>query len=143
MIKMKRKIKYLLIGLFIVFLTGCNNEKTITDISYSELETMIDNKESFILEIVQTGCSHCEEFTPRFTAVLKTNDLEAYSLNLYNLQEDEAKKFNELTTVSGTPTVLFFKDGKETSNRISGSVDNDKIEEHLEDAGYKLKTSSE
>ena len=135
---MKKKIKFLLIGMFIVFLTGCgNSSNTITEIDYSKLEDLIDNKESFILEIVQTGCSHCEEFSPRFTAVLKTNDLTAYSLNLYNMTDDEREKFSELTTsVTGTPTVLFFEDGKETSNRINGAVDNEKIEEHLKDAGY-------
>ena len=130
---MKKKIKFLLIGIFIVFLTGCSNSNVITDIDYSKLEEMIDNKESFILEIVQTGCSHCEEFSPRFRAVLKTNDKEAYSLNLYNMTEEESKKFSELTTsVSGTPTVLYFENGKETSHKINGAVSNEKIEEFLE-----------
>ncbi len=137
MINMKKKFKFLLIGIFIIFLTGCgNNTSTITDISYSELEEMINNDESFILEIVQTGCSHCEEFSPRFKAILKTHDLTAYSLNLYNLNEEDAKKFNELTTVSGTPTVLFFENGEETNNRINGAVNNDKVEEELQEAGY-------
>ena len=133
MIKMKKKIKYLLIGILAIFLTGCSNSNVITDIDYSKLEEMIDNKESFILEIVQTGCSHCEEFSPRFRAVLKTNDKEAYSLNLYNMTEEESKKFSELTTsVSGTPTVLYFENGKETSHKINGAVSNEKIEEFLE-----------
>ena len=131
-----KKVKFLIIGLFMIFITGCNNTNTITEINYSDLEKMINNKENFILEIVQTGCSHCEEFSPRFKAVLKTNDIEAYSLNLYNLTEEESDKFNELTTISGTPTVLFFENGKETSNRIYGAVDNEKIEEHLKDGGY-------
>ena len=133
MIEMKKKIKYLLIGILAIFLTGCSNSNVITDIDYSKLEEMIDNKESFILEIFQTGCSHCEEFSPRFRAVLKTNDKEAYSLNLYNMTEEETKKFSELTTsVSGTPTVLYFEDGKETSHKINGAVSNEKIEEFLE-----------
>ena len=131
--KMKKKIKYLLIGILAIFLTGCSNSNVITDIDYSKLEEMIDNKESFILEIVQTGCSHCEEFSPRFRAVLKTNEKEAYSLNLYNMTEEESKKFSELTTsVSGTPTVLYFENGKETSHKINGAVSNEKIEEFLE-----------
>ena len=131
---MKKKIKFLLLGIFIVFLTGCgSNTSTITEIDYSKLEEMIDNKESFILEVIQTGCSHCEEFSPRFRAVLKTNDKEAYSLNLYNMTEDELEKFNDLTTsVSGTPTVLYFEDGKETSHKINGAVDNENIEEFLD-----------
>ena len=129
---MKKKIKYLLIGILVLILTGCSSSKVITDIDYSKLEEMIDNKESFILEVVQTGCSHCEEFSPRFKAVLKTNDEEAYSLNLYNMTDEERKKFNELTTsVSGTPTVLYFEDGKETSHKINGAVSNEKIEEFL------------
>ena len=133
MIKMKRKIKYLLITILAIFLTGCSNSNVITDIEYSKLEELIDNKESFILEVVQTGCSHCEEFSPRFKAVLKTNGKEAYSINLYNMTEEENKKFNELTTsVSGTPTVLYFEDGKETSHKINGAVSNEKIEEFLE-----------
>lgn len=130
---MKKNIKFLLIGILALILTGCSSSKVITDIDYSKLEEMIDNKESFILEVVQTGCSHCEEFSPRFKAVLKTNDEEAYSLNLYNMTDDELKKFNELTTsVSGTPTVLYFEDGKETSHKINGAVSNEKIEEFLE-----------
>ena len=49
------------------------------------------------------------------------------------MTDDEREKFSELTTsVTGTPTVLFFEDGKETSNRINGAVDNEKIEEFLE-----------
>ena len=129
---MKKNIKFLLIGILALILTGCSSSKVITDIDYSKLEEMIDNKESFILEVVQTGCSHCEEFSPRFKAVLKTNDEEAYSLNLYNMTDDELKKFNELTTsVSGTPTVLYFEDGKETSHKINGAVSNEKIEEFL------------
>ncbi len=129
---MKKKIKFLLIGILALILTGCSSSKVITDIDYSKLEEMINNKESFILEVVQTGCSHCEEFSPRFKAVLKTNNEEAYSLNLYNMTEDELKKFNELTTsVSGTPTVLYFEDGKETSHKINGAVSNEKIEEFL------------
>ncbi len=131
--KMKKKIKYLLIGILALMLTGCSSSNVITEIDYSKLEEMIDNKESFILEVVQTGCSHCEEFSPRFRAVLKTNDKEAYSLNLYNMTDDEIEKFNELTTsISGTPTVLYFEDGKETSHKINGAVSNEKIEEFLE-----------
>lgn len=130
---MKKNIKFLLIGILALILTGCSSSKVITDIDYSKLEEMIDNKESFILEVVQTGCSHCEEFSPRFRAVLKKNEKEAYSLNLYNMTEEESKKFSELTTsVSGTPTVLYFEDGKETSHKINGAVSNEKIEEFLE-----------
>ena len=130
---MKKIISILFLIIVCFSLTGCSDSEVVTEIEYSDLEEMIDNKDSFILEIVQTGCSHCEEFTPRFRAVLKDNNVTAYSLNLYNLNDEDREKFNDLTTsVSGTPTVLYFENGKETSNRIYGAVPNEKIEDFLE-----------
>ena len=130
---MKKIISILFLIIVCFSLTGCSDSEVVTEIEYSDLEEMIDNKDSFILEIVQTGCSHCEEFTPRFRAVLKDNNVTAYSLNLYNVNDEDREKFNDLTTsVSGTPTVLYFENGKETSNRIYGAVPNEKIEDFLE-----------
>ena len=131
---MKKIIVFTLVVISTLMITGCTSDSNvIKEINYSELEEKIDNKENFILEVVQTGCSHCEEFSPRFKAMLKEEKKEAYSLNLYNLKEDELKKFNKLTTsVSGTPTVLYYKEGKETNNRIYGAVSNEKIKEFLE-----------
>ena len=130
---MKKIISFLFLIMASFCLTGCNDSEVIKEIEYSDLETLIDNKDSFILEIVQTGCRHCEEFSPRFRKVLKDNNVTAYSLNLYNLNDDDMEKFNDLTTsVSGTPTVLYFENGKETSNRIYGAVPNEKIKDFLE-----------
>ena len=130
---MKKIISFLFLIMACFCLTGCNDSAVIKEIEYSDLEKMIDNKDSFILEIVQTGCRHCEEFSPRFRKVLKDNNVTAYSLNLYNLNDEDMEKFNDLTTsVSGTPTVLYFENGKETSNRIYGAVDNEKVEDFLE-----------
>lgn len=135
---LKKLIILTLIVVSTLMLTGCEDDSNVVrEIDYSEFEEKIDNKDSFILEVIQTGCSHCEEFSPRFKAVLKTNNLKAYSLNLYNLNNEEREKFSKLTTnVTGTPTVLFFKDGSETSIKINGAVSNEKIEERLKDAGY-------
>ena len=131
--------KFFILGILVLttLLTGCSNNNVITEINYDKLEELIETKETFILEITQTGCRHCEEFTPRFKAILKTNDLEAYSLNLYNLTSEEKDKFNDLTTITGTPTVLFYKEGKEVTNtKIVGSQSNDSIEKKLKKAGF-------
>ena len=134
---MKKVIVITLVFVVILMLTGCtSNSKVIKEISYSDLEDKIANKDSFILEVIQTGCSHCEEFSPRLKAMLKEEKIDAYSLNLYNLKEDELDKFNKLTTsVSGTPTVLYYKDGKETNNRLYGAVSDEKIKEFIKKIG--------
>ncbi len=133
---MKKLIILTLIVVSTLMLTGCEDDSNVVrEIDYSEFEEKIDNKDSFILEVIQTGCSHCEEFSPRFKAVLKTNNLEAFSINIYNLTDKELEKFDKLMTISGTPTVVFFEDGEE-SGRFSGAVSNEKLKEELKDAGY-------
>lgn len=133
---MKKIMAVILIVISTIMITGCsNNNNTVTEINFKDLEEKINNKDSFILEVIQTGCSHCEEFSPRFRAVLKTNNLEAYSINIYNLSDEERKEFNDLVTISGTPTVIFFDKGKE-ENKISGAVSNEKLEEELKESGY-------
>ena len=132
---MKKIMAVILIVISTIMLTGCSNNNTVTEINFKDLEEKINNKDSFILEVIQTGCSHCEEFSPRFRAVLKTNNLEAYSINIYNLSDEERKEFNDLVTISGTPTVIFFDKGKE-ENKISGAVSNEKLEEELKESSY-------
>ena len=98
---------------------------------------MIDKKETFILEITQDGCSHCEEFTPRLKTILKDNNLEAYNLNISYISESDYNKFNEKYTFEGTPTTMFFNKGKEiVSSRITGSISDKKLKNTLKKLKY-------
>lgn len=136
---MKRKgIILLTIFIGILFLTGCSsNLNTVKEIDFATLQSKIDNKETFILEIIQTGCSHCEEFSPRFRRVLSEYDLTGYSINLSNLTEEEKDKLYEITEVDGTPTVCFFKKGnEEVMNKIVGAVSNKEVVNKLKDTKY-------
>ena len=136
---MKRKgIILLAIFIGVLFLTGCsNNLNTVKEIDFTTLKSKIDNKETFILEVIQTGCSHCEEFSPRFRSVLAEYNLTGYSINLSNLTTEEKDKLYEITEISGTPTVCFFKDGKEqVMNKIVGAVSNKEVITKLKDTKY-------
>ena len=120
---MKKK-SFILLTIFIgiLFLTGCSNDL---------------NKESFILEVIQTGCSHCEEFSPRFRSVLSKYNLTGYSINLSNLTEEEKSKLYDITEISGTPTVCFFKKGQEeVMSKLVGAVSNKELITKLKDTKY-------
>ena len=122
------------------FLIGCSKSSDyLNNITYKQFNKKIDNKDSFILEIVQTGCSNCTKFTPKFKSVLESNKVTAYSLNLTDMSEKDATEFLEEYQVDGTPTVIFFKEGKETStmDRLSGAnVTKDTIEAKLKKTGF-------
>ncbi len=134
----RKKIIFLVMLMGIFLLTGCkNNLNTVKEIDFATLESKIENKDTFILEVVQTGCSHCEEFSPVFRSVLGKYNLKGYSINLSNLTEEEKDKLYEITEVEGTPTVCFFKKGnEEVMNKIVGAVSNKEVVNKLKDAKY-------
>ena len=146
---MKKTIKFLSLFLVLVCLViGCGKDEKkpeeetkdtsyLTEITFSELKTKLDNKEDIILEIVQTGCSNCTVFSPRFESVLNEYKIQAYSLNISYLDE-EGDKWLNLYGVDGTPTVIFFEKGEETSTlkRIVGSQTREKIVSKLTANGY-------
>ena len=133
---MKRILKLFSLLVVILLFSGCSSN--IKEITYSELEAKLENKESFILEIVQNGCSNCTNFSPKFNEILGEYEIEAFSINLSNITQEENKKLNNLYNVSGTPAVIFIEKGKEPSisRRIVGDVSKDKIKSKLKIAGY-------
>lgn len=133
-----KKIKYLLLVLLVgVIFTSCgkNNLKTI---SFNELSKKLENGESFFFEVVQDGCSHCANFTPKLKEVLNEYDVIGYQLNLTDLTEENYKTFNSMFDVDGTPTTIFIVNGKEVSllQRIDGDVSKEKIISKLKTNKY-------
>ena len=99
---MIKKYKWLIafiaviIALIVVAIVFSEDEgKYIKDISLNEVVDKIDNKDSFILYIKQTDCEHCKAFTPKFISVLNDNNIEAYSLNLTNLSDNDKEAYND------------------------------------------------
>jgi len=120
--------------------SGCkeNGSYGLEEINYKELSQMVENKESFMLEVMQDGCSACQDFTPRFESILKDNKLKAYKINLTKMTVEERKELDKIANVSGTPNVIFLEEGEEESllTRISGAVSNDRITNKLKANGY-------
>lgn len=140
---MKKSMK--LFVLFLVLVTivvGCGNNqesKYLVSISEKEFYEKIENKDTFILEVVQTGCSNCASFTPKYTAVLEEYKITSYSINISDIKDSKDKeKFLNEFEVDGTPTVIFFEDGVETSTmkRLTGDRDKDAIIAKLKVNGY-------
>ena len=137
------KNKWLIGAIFIiltlVFLATFFSEsedKYITEITYEQLVSKMDKKEKFVLYVKKDGCSACEEFNPKFLSVLRKYNLKVYSLYTDKLDKKNENSFYELVDVTGTPTVLFIDDGKETMNKIEGLRTEDYIIKKFTNAGY-------
>jgi len=127
----KLKICLLLVSIFL--LTGCS-KGFVKEISYDEYKKLIDSKETFILEVMREDCSACVSFKPKLESVANEYEVEVKVLNTDTLSEEELDSFG----ISGTPTVIFYIDGKEetTASRINGSVSTDKIISKFKASGF-------
>jgi len=115
-----------------------DNETYLKEINYIEYAEKVNNNDSFILYVKQTNCKHCQSFTPKFSNVLEKNKLEAYSLNLTDMETEERNLFISELSVDSTPTVLFFRDGIELGSysRIEGSKSEEYVVKKLKLNGY-------
>ncbi len=103
----------------------------INEITYSEYEEKINNEETFLVMIVNDGCSYCEMFIPVMTEVANEYSIPVYSLNLANLTSDE---YNSLSNSNsylkrkqwGTPTTLLMQ-GKTVIDSIGGYVEKENL----------------
>ena len=113
-------------------------EKYFKELTISELQEKIDNKESFILVISQTTCSHCAEYKPRIKKVLAKYEVTGYYIEKDLLNEEETTQLNNIANISGTPATIFITDGEEksSSTRISGARSTDVIVSRLKAMGY-------
>lgn len=125
---MKRLFKVSLMLLVIFLLSGCQN-KYLKEINYDEYKELIENKETFILEVMSTDCSACKNFKPKLKEVTEEYKVEVKYINLDKLSEEDYKNLFTETGISGTPTIIFYQEGIEETkaSRINGSVSKDKI----------------
>ena len=137
---MKKALFIIISFVFLFSIAGCSSEKyeavnktdftEVKEISFSEYDSKIKDKDSFVLLVWQTGCSHCESFEPKMNKIVGKYNLEVYSLNLANLSEDERTKLGNKIHAQYTPTTVYIEDGthKNTEDvRIVG----DKSEEDI------------
>lgn len=110
-------------------------EAGFTEITYSDYEAKMANKEAFLVVIVQDGCSHCANFKPVVEEVANEYKLPCYYLNLTNLTQEESAALGESNSYLrnnqwGTPTTLFMY-GNDVVDSISGYVEKDKFVEFV------------
>ena len=132
-----KKFKYLFIVLVLFLTVGCSKSSGLENISYSEYKELISNKESFVLEVMRDGCSHCKTLKPRLENVASEYNLDIKVINLAHLSDEDYIEFTKEIGTGATPTVIFYKKGVEKSvaTRIVGSVSEEKIINKFKDNG--------
>lgn len=137
-----KKLGIIIVLMLSLIVTGCNNKSNyLKEINYKDFINKQKNKENFILEVYRTGCHWCQEYKPILEKITNENKLTIYVLNLDNVSFKEAREINEKYGNLGTPTILFFEKGTETSKlkRSLGYKDELSTIASLKNAGYLQK----
>lgn len=129
--------KYCLIFLMIISLfmiTGCSSKSYLVEISYDEYKELLENKETFVLEVMKQDCSACKGFRPKLNKVAKEYKVEIKYLDYSKLTVEE----QETIEVSSTPTLIFYQKGEEetTAARLVGNQAEKRIIEKLKASSF-------
>ncbi|MBQ6494487.1 MAG: hypothetical protein IJI49_00630 [Bacilli bacterium] len=115
------------------------NKGELIAINYKEYQNKIKNKDSFILIVSQSTCSHCAEYKPKLIKIAKKNKIDIYYID-YDLETStDQKEFLDNNNLTGsTPITLFIKHGKQTSlfDRIEGDVSIEKVTDKFKKLGF-------
>ena len=143
---MKKSIKkmILLIVCCVVVLIGAIiadkmlSKSYFIELKYDKVMEKINNKESFVLLLSQTTCSHCKDFKPKLKKVANNYKLNVYYLEVDLINEEENNELKKLFNFNGTPTTVFVINGEEktAATRISGDASEEKIIAKLKSNGF-------
>ena len=135
---MKKKILFIIMIALLFVATGCGNETTYHEVSYDELNKMIEKKESFVLVIGSETCSACESYRPTMEKIITNYNIRINYINVYQLSQEEKAGLLKNVYYANTPTTVYFEKGvaTETYNRIVGAATYDTVVESLKKNGY-------
>ena len=115
----------------ILLIVNITKEKKgeLVSLNYKEIKEKANNKESFILVISQSTCSHCANYKPKLATIAQKYNINIYYID-YDLENSKNQKdFLEKYNLDGsTPVTIFIKKGKQTKlfDRIEGEVSKEK-----------------
>lgn len=128
----------ILIILFILLFNYYSRPR-LYELDVNQVKDKIENKESFILCISATYCSHCKKYKPKLEDISKEYRMDIYYIDFDKYSDKEQELFrNYISFDGGTPVTLFIKNGEEetTVNRINGNVSKDKIISKFKSNGF-------
>lgn len=94
-------------------------------LNYNEILEKINSKESFILCISASKCTHCKSYKPKLKKISNDYDIKIYYTDVDKFNDNEYDEFKDKFSFDGgTPTTMFFKNGQEktTATRIEGDI---------------------
>jgi thiol-disulfide isomerase/thioredoxin len=95
-------------------------------------DEITQSKQPVVLDFFSTECPPCEALAPKYEAVA---DQFAGKVAFLKIFRQGNRELSSQLGVSGSPTVLFFKDGKEVGTRLTGDIKRSELKAAVEALG--------
>lgn len=102
------------------------------DIFLSEVKAKINEQRSFILYIHQKDCQGCKRVRTCLDVFKKYPTIDTFGIDVSNYTDKDLDYLISEMGLSDTPTILFYKDGKEKSRIVGVFTENNLIEKITE-----------
>ena len=115
------------------------NKNKLIELDVTEVLEKIESKDSFVLCISQTTCTHCASYKPKLKEISKEYDIEINYIDIDKYEKDEIDEFKKNVTFDGsTPVTAFIIDREESSasTRIFGDAKKSKVIDKLKKFGF-------
>ncbi len=100
------------------------------EINSSEFEKEVLQGGKVVLDFYSTECPPCEAVAPKFDSLAAMYGHEVKFLKIYRQQNRE---LSDQLGVKSSPTLLFYDNGKEVTERLAGGIKKSEIVHHLND----------
>lgn len=106
----------------IIMYYGMTNEKTNYEYTeFNQIPNLVKNNDKIIIFVKQDGCAPCKLVDPTVNDYAKNNKGVVYSI-VANEDKDYASQSKKYQ-IQGTPTLIYFKQGKEVQRMNTGFSD--------------------
>ena len=99
------------------------------EITANEFNSDVLNAGKVVLDFYSTECPPCEALASKFDDLSK---LYGNDINFLKIYRQQNRELAEKLGVKSSPTLIFFKDGKEIGDRLSGGVKRSDIFKNLD-----------
>jgi thiol-disulfide isomerase/thioredoxin len=90
---------------------------------------VVEAKQPVVLDFFSTECPPCEALAPKYDAVA---DQFAGKVTFLKIYRQGNRDLATQLGVTGSPTVLFFKGGKEVGSRLTGDIKRSELKAAVE-----------
>ena len=101
----------------------------LTEINQQDFEKELQSHENLVLDFYSTECPPCEALAPKFESLA---EFYGKDIRFVKMFRQGNRELAEKLGVKSSPTLIFYKNGKETGDRLIGGIKKGDIVKNLD-----------